>query len=85
MQRRIQNSVKKLRQSFFRKSLLASEANSESCHTSKMELFAKIVKKRKAGVKISVLDVWQGCEYASELASEVKKDVSFLNYFKYQR
>ena len=29
------------------------------------------------------LDVWEGSDYASELASEVK-DVSFLNQFEYQ-
>ena len=34
--------------------------------------------------KTSILDVWQGSEYASELGSKVK-DVSFLNQFKYQR
>ena len=32
-----------LRGCFFRKSLLASEAKSESCQTFKMELFVKIV------------------------------------------
>ena len=37
--------------------------------TSKMELYAFCA-------KASILDVWQGCEYASELASKVK-DVSF--------
>ena len=35
-------------------------------------------------VKTSILDVWQGSEYASELASKVT-DVSFLNQFEYQR
>ena len=52
-----------------------------------MELFAKIVKNEKPFtifVKTSILDVWQGSEYASELASKVK-DVSFLNQFEYQR
>ena len=34
-------------------------------------------------VKTSFLDVWQGSEYASELASKVT-DVSFLNQFEYQ-
>ena len=33
--------------------------------------------------KASILDVWQGSEYASELASKVK-DVSFSNQFEYQ-
>ena len=39
-----------------------------------MEVFAKIVKNEKPltiFVKISVLDVWQGSECASELASKV--------------
>ena len=33
---------------------------------------------------VHYLDVWQGSEYASELASKVK-DVSFSNQFEYQR
>ena len=55
--------------------------------TSKMELFAKLVKNEKPFIifaKTSILDVWQGSEYVSELNSKVK-DVSFLNQFKYQR
>ena len=63
----------------FRKSLLASEANTGSCHTSKMELFAKIVRNEKPFTifgRTSILDIEQGSEYASELASKVK-DVSF--------
>ena len=62
---------------------LGSEANSESCQTSKMALFAKIDKSEKPFtifVKISILDVWQGSEYASELASKVS-DVLYLNQF----
>ena len=46
-----------------------------------MEVFAKIVKNEKPFnifVKTFVLDVWHGCQYASELASKVT-DVSFLN------
>ena len=46
-----------------------------------MELFAKILKNDKPCtifVKTSTLDVWQGSEYISELASKVK-DVWFLN------
>ena len=31
--------------------------------------------------KTSIFDVWQGSEYASELATKVK-DVSFLNQFE---
>ena len=79
-------SVKHLKWSFFRKSLLASEANSESCQTSMMELFAKIVKNEKLFTifaKSSILDIRQGSEYASELAFKVK-DISFLNQLKYQ-
>ena len=52
-----------------------------------MELFAKITKNEKPFIifaKTSILDVWQGSEYASELASKVK-DISFLNQFEYQR
>ena len=52
-----------------------------------MEFFAKIVKNEKLFtifVKTSILDVWQGSEYASELASKVK-NVSFLKQFEYQR
>ena len=51
-----------------------------------MEVFAKIIKNEKPFsifAKSSILNVWQGFEYASELASKVK-DVSFLNQFKYQ-
>ena len=87
MQRWIQDPVKHLRWSFFRKSLPGSEGNSESCQKSKMEPFAKIVKNENPFiifVKTSILDVWQGSEYASELASKVT-DVSFLNQFEYQR
>ena len=40
----MQNPAKYLRWSFFLKLSLGSETNSESCQTSKMELFAKIVK-----------------------------------------
>ena len=45
---------------------------SEPCQTSKMELFAKIVKRHLATIfaKSSVLDVWHGSEYASVLPSE---------------
>ena len=53
----------------------------ESCQTSKMQLFAKIVKNEKAFtifVKSSIFHVWQGSGYASELASTVR-GVSFLN------
>ena len=75
MKRGIQDPAKHLRWRFFRKSLLGSEVNSESCKTSKVKLFAEIVKTEKPFtifVKASILDVWQGSEYASELASRVK-------------
>ena len=52
-----------------------------------MELFAKIVKNEKPFtifVKSSILDVKEGSDYASELASKVT-DVSFLSQFEYQR
>ena len=63
------------------------QGNSESCQASKLEHFTKIVKNEKPFtifVKTSILDVWQGSEYASELASKVT-DVSFLKQFEYQR
>ena len=72
--------------SFFRKLLLGSEVKLESCQISKMELFIKNSQKRKAVhyfLKTSFLDVLQGFEYASELASKVT-DVSFLSQFEYQ-
>ena len=82
----IQYPVKHLRWLFFRKSLLASEANSGSCQTYKIELFAKIVKNKKLTIfaKTSILGVWQGSEYASEQTFKVK-NVLFLYKFKYQR
>ena len=49
-----------------------------------MELFAKLVKNEKPYnifVKTSILDVWQGSECASELASKVTV-VSFLKQFE---
>ena len=52
-----------------------------------MELFTKVVKNEKPFTifeKTSILDIWQGSEYASEMGSKVK-DVSFLNQFKCQR
>ena len=52
-----------------------------------MELFAKIIKNEESltiFAKTSILDVWQGSEYASELASKVK-GVSFLHQFKCQK
>ena len=56
------------------RSFLGLQGNSESCKTSRIKLFAKIVKNEKQFtffVKISILDVWQCSEYASELASKV--------------
>ena len=58
----------------------------ETCHKSKMELFANLVKNEKQFItfaKTSILDVWQGSEYVSKLTSKVK-DVSLLNQLKYQ-
>ena len=52
-----------------------------------MDLSAKIVNNEKLFTifaKTSILDVCQGSEYGSELASKVK-DISFLNQFKFQR
>ena len=52
-----------------------------------MEAFAKIVENENPFtifVKTSILNVWQGSEYAWEWASKVTY-VSFLNQFEYQR
>ena len=60
--------------------------NSESCQTTKKELFVKLIKNEKPFtifVKTFILDVSKGSEYASELVSKVT-DVSFLNQFEYQ-
>ena len=61
---------------------LGSEANSESCQTSKMALFAKIDKSEKPFTicKNLHLGCLKGSEYASELASKVS-DVLYLNQF----
>ena len=53
--------IKTSEMELFHKSLLASEASSESWQTSKMEVFAKIVKNEKLFTiltKISILSVW---------------------------
>ena len=55
------------------KPLTASEANLESCQTSKMSLSKKIVENKNSFTifaKTSISDLWQGSEYASELASK---------------
>ena len=52
-----------------------------------MELFTKVVKNWNPLTiceKTSILDIWQGSKYASELASKLK-DVSFVNQFEYQK
>ena len=71
----------------FAQVVTGSEANSKPCKTSKIGLFVKIVKNKKSFtifIKTFILNVWQGSEYASELASKVA-DVSFLKQFEYQR
>ena len=76
---------KQIRNSFAK--IINSEANSESCHTSKMGLFAKIANNEKPSAivaKTCILDVRQGSEYASELVFKVKA-ILFLNQFEYQR
>ena len=53
--------IKTSEMELFHKSLLASEASSESWQTSKMEVFAKIVKNEKLFTiltKISILSGW---------------------------
>ena len=52
-----------------------------------MELIVQITKNEKpftTFVKTSILDVWQGSESVSELASKVT-DVLFLKQYEYQR
>ena len=78
---------KHLRWTFFRKPFLDLQGNSESGQTSKMEFFAKIVKNENPFtifLKTSILNVWQGSKYASELASKVT-DFSVLKKFEYHR
>ena len=67
--------AKHLRRDFFRKMLLTKEANLEYWQTSKMKLFTIIVKlwnPISIYEKTSTSDVWQGFEYAFELASKCK-------------
>ena len=55
--------------------IINTKENTKSCLTSKMKLFPKIVKSEKPFTifaKTSILDVWQGSEYAPELASKVQ-------------
>ena len=69
-----------MRWGFFRKSLLVLEANSESCKTSKMELFAIIV------VHYFSKNLHLGCltESDSKLASTVKGAIkSYFTYYSY--
>ena len=58
-------------------SLWYREAYSEACHTSKMELFAKIVYDCKLLTKIFILDVSQGSEYASDIDVFTMADLQF--------
>ena len=55
-----------------------AEANSETCQTSKMERFAKIVNDFQLLTilaKCSLIDVWQGSEYASKQPALQKTQV----------
>ena len=68
-------------------SFLGSQGSPESCQSPKMELIVQITKNEKpftTFVKTSILDVWQGSESVSELASKVT-DVLFLKQYEYQR
>ena len=58
-------------------SLWYREAYSEPCHTSKMELFAKIVYDWKLLTKTFILDVSQGSEYASDIDVFTIADLQF--------
>ena len=53
-----------------------SEAYSEPCQTSKMEVFAKIVNGFSfltIFLKLSILDVWQDSEFASEATYDLRE------------
>ena len=66
--------------------MINTKASSKPCQTSEMELFVKTVKNENLFTVFAnsyILDVWQGSEYASKLASKVK-DVLFLNQFKHE-
>ena len=65
---------------------MVTKMNSKLCQTSEMEP-CKNSKKLKAVPYFSqncILDVWQGSEYATELAFKVK-DVSKPNQFEHQK
>ena len=65
---------------------MVTKMNSKLCQTSEMEP-CKNSKKLKAVPYFSkncILDVWQGSEYATELAFKVK-DVSKSNQFEHQK
>ena len=59
-----------------------TEAYSEPCRTSKMELFVKIVANSRYSffMEISILDVWLGSEHASELVSYYFISISWYIY-----
>ena len=73
-----------------------SEAYSEPCQTSKMEVFTKIVNGFSfltIFAKSSILDVWQDSEFASEANNDLRKklilavwqgfQINFwINYFR---
>ena len=55
-----------------------SEVFSEPCQTCMMECFVKIV---NGFAKLSILDVWQGYEYASAYERR-EKELEFVENFK---
>ena len=55
-----------------------SEAYSEPCQICKMECFVKIA---NGFAKLSILDVWQGSEYASAYERR-EKELDFVENFK---
>ena len=62
-----------------------SEAYSEPCQTSKMEVFTKIVNGFSfltIFAKSSILDVWQDSEFASKASYDFAEKASYLMYDK---
>ena len=58
----------------------SSEAYSEPCQTSKMEVFAKIVNSFSfftIFAKFSILDIWQDSEFVSEASNDLRISAVF--------
>ena len=62
---------------------LNTERYSEPCQTSKLELFANIVKSFQSltnFVKLSILGAWRGSEYASVFTSAEAQNAKFRSF-----